>query len=202
MSDTEDARSHKHPSRVQSAAAFPQAISGVPTVPAGGLASTLRAGRIIHFADGKGSLMSALFGHVACCIDDSEASRLALAEARRLAGDDGRLSLVHVTQQPVLYPDPAGAMVPDPASVHEKARRWLERQAASLPSAEAVLLEGHPGSATCVWADEVQPDLIVAAAHRGFAQRVLLGSFANYLAHHSPVNVLLVRPDKILDVPK
>jgi len=146
--------------------------------------------------------VSALFAHVACCIDDSEASGLALAEAKRLAGDDGRLSLVHVTQQPVLYPDPAGSMVPHPASIHERAGRWLERQASAIPSAEAVLLEGHPGTAACVWAEGARPDLIVAAAHRGLIQRLFLGSFASYLAHHSPVNVLLVRADKIPDAVK
>jgi nucleotide-binding universal stress UspA family protein len=141
--------------------------------------------------------VSALFPHVACCIDDSEASGLALAEAARLAGEDGRLSLLHVTQQPVLYPDPARTVMPDPASVHERARRWLERRASTLPSAEAVLLEGHPGTAACVWADQARPDLIVAAAHRGLVERLFLGSFASYLAHHSPVNVLLVRADEI-----
>ncbi len=145
--------------------------------------------------------MSELFTHVACCIDDSEASGLALAEARRLAGDDGRLSLVHVTQQPVLYPDPAGVLVPEPESVHEDARRWLDRQAAGVPSAEAVLLEGHVGTAVCVWAEQQRPDVIVAAAHRGLVDRILLGSFASFLARNSPVNVLLVRPDEILDAP-
>jgi nucleotide-binding universal stress UspA family protein len=145
--------------------------------------------------------MSGLFNHIACCVDDSEASRRALEEAIRLAGDRGRVSLVHVTQQPVLYPDPAGVMLPEPESVHERARRWLDRQAKAFPSTETVLLEGHAGTAVCVWADQAAPDLIVAAAHRGLIDRMLLGSFAGFLVRHSPANVLLVRPDRALDAP-
>jgi nucleotide-binding universal stress UspA family protein len=144
--------------------------------------------------------VSSPYSHIACCIDDSDAAKVGLGEALRLAGDDARVSLVHVTELPVVYPDPAGAVVPDPSSIHERARRWLERQAEEHPNAEPVLLEGHPPSSVCLWADEVRPDLIVAAAHRGLLERFFLGSFAGYLAHHSPVNVLLVRPDQILDV--
>jgi len=145
--------------------------------------------------------MGQLFQHIACCIDDSPASDLAIAEAERLADPDTRLSLVHVTTDPVAYPDEHGEYVADPASGHESARRWLERKAKSTPGAVPVLLTGHPGASVCTWVDEVAADLVVATAHRGFTQRVLLGSFASYLAHHSPANVLLVRPEKILSVP-
>ena len=143
--------------------------------------------------------MGALFGHVACCIDDSDASALALAEAARLA-EGGPLSVVHVTKAAVMYPDPAGSMAPLPDSTHERARRWLERTAERTPGGQPVLLEGHPGTAACVWAEEARPDLLVAAAHRGLIARLALGSFAAFLAHHSPVDVLLVRPDRIRDV--
>jgi nucleotide-binding universal stress UspA family protein len=57
-----------------------------------------------------------------------------------------------------------------------------------------VALDGYPPAAVCDWAAEADVDLVVAAAHRGLVQRMLLGSFAAYLAHHSPCTILLVRP--------
>lgn len=139
--------------------------------------------------------MTSLFSHVACCVDDSAASMNARDEARRLAGPDGMLSIVHVVHTPVVYAEPLSLVGYDPGVVHDEARRWLDARVAETPGARGVLLEGHPPSAVCRWAEEEQPDLIVAASHRGLVERVLLGSFAGHLAQQSPVNVLLVRPE-------
>ena len=79
----------------------------------------------------------------------------------------------------------------------EGARRWLQVTAARLSGAEAVLLEAaHPGVAVCRWCEAHDVDLIVASAHRGLADRVVLGSFAGYIAYHAPCAVHLVRPHK------
>ena len=46
--------------------------------------------------------MASPYPHIACCLDQSEASGRALAEARRLrAFGAGRLSLVHVLEGPL-----------------------------------------------------------------------------------------------------
>lgn len=139
--------------------------------------------------------MSSMFAHVACCVDDSDASMQARDEARRLAGDTGRLTLVHVVYTPVVYAEPLGLMGYDPGFVYTEAQKWLEERVDETPGAHGVLLEGHPPSAVCRWAESEEPDLIVAASHRGLVERVLLGSFAGHLAQHSPVDVLLTRPD-------
>jgi nucleotide-binding universal stress UspA family protein len=138
----------------------------------------------------------ARYAHIACCIEDSDASRLALAEARRLrALGPGRLSLVHVAPIPLVYaPGAPGVWTPDPNDIAEVERAWLDGVAADVPGAEPVALDGYPPEAVCDWAAEAGVDLLVAAAHRGLVQRMLLGSFAGYLAHHAPCTILLVRP--------
>jgi nucleotide-binding universal stress UspA family protein len=127
--------------------------------------------------------MSALWPHIACFVDESEASRAALGHAFRLRAEaPGRLSVVHVAFGPPHDTPPA-----PPA--------WL-RDAAAGAGGEPVLVVnlGSPAAAACEWADTRHVDLIVASAHRDLRQRFLLGSFAGHLAHHAPCSALLVRP--------
>ena len=126
---------------------------------------------------------SPLWTHIACCVDESEASASALREAVRLRSQaPGRLSLVHVAFGP-------------PGRPAEERGAWLTA-AAALAGGEAVLLVnlGVPAAAVSSWADGADVDLIVAAAHRGIRERIRLGSFAGHLARHAPCSVLLVRP--------
>ncbi len=139
--------------------------------------------------------MTAPYAHIACCVDDSEGSRLALAEARRLRElGDGRLTLVHVATAGVMFVGAPEAPVTDVVGAVGASREWLVELAAGVPGADAVLLEGDPPSAVVEWARDEHPDLIVAASSRGFIERLLLGSFATHLARHAPCSVLLVRP--------
>jgi nucleotide-binding universal stress UspA family protein len=133
------------------------------------------------------------YSHIACCIDESEASMVALTVARELRGlAPGRLSLVHVAPRPLLFTrDPDGTPVADPEDLWAVEGAWLRSQARA--GEEPVLLEGSPPGAVTEWAATAEVDLLVAAAHRTMVQRVLLGSFAAYLAHHAPCSVLLVR---------
>lgn len=124
-----------------------------------------------------------MWGHIACCVDESDASARALAEARRIQSrDGGRLSLVHVS-----YGPPHHATPPAPA--------WLADAAAAGPGDAVVLVNlGVPAAAICEWAAGARADLIVASAHRGMRERLRLGSFAGHLVRHAPCPVLLVRP--------
>lgn len=136
--------------------------------------------------------MTAAFRHIAVCIDDSAASRRALAEARRLRTfGDGRLSVLHVVQ----YPPPfsGGYMAVDLASLVDGARRWLEEETADVDEGTAVLLNGHPASEAAAWAAVNAVDLIVCAAHHGVAHRLALGSFAHHMVNHAPCAVLVLR---------
>jgi nucleotide-binding universal stress UspA family protein len=139
--------------------------------------------------------MPAPYAHIGCCIDESDAARRALDEAVRLrALGPGTLSLVYAAPQPLVYAGVSGEWVPDPEDVAAGAGRWLAEQAAAVPGAEPVLVNGYPPVAVCEWAAGSGCDLLVAASHRGRVERLLLGSFASYLAYHAPCPVLLVRP--------
>jgi nucleotide-binding universal stress UspA family protein len=133
------------------------------------------------------------YRHIACCVDDSPASARALEEAHRLRGlGPGRLSVVHAAPRPLIEedgPPPAGA----PRDIATEDDAWLRRTAAAIPGAEPVLLTGLPPEAVLDWAGDARPDLLVAAAHRGPVERVLLGSFAARVALEAPCPVLLTR---------
>ena len=139
--------------------------------------------------------MEAPYRHVCCCVDESEASRLALAEARRLrALGQGRLTLLHVVQFPLPYSSGFGTWMPNPADLTSAAEAWLTSVGEDVPEGETVLLEGHPADEACRWAADQAVDLLVCAAHRNLAQRIALGSFAHHLVNHAPCPVLVLRP--------
>jgi nucleotide-binding universal stress UspA family protein len=137
--------------------------------------------------------MAPPYPHIACCLDESEASLRALAEARRLrALGPGRLSLVHVLETPLpgtVLPEAVAALTETP----EGSLRWLGELAGAGDYEYPVVLDQQfPPKAVCEWAARVGPDLIVAAAVRKPGQRLLHGAFAGHLAYHAPCPVLLV----------
>ncbi|MGD9696301.1 MAG: universal stress protein [Thermoleophilia bacterium] len=138
--------------------------------------------------------MDAPYRHIAVCLDDSDAARRALDEARRLrALGQGRLTLLHVVQYPLPYTTGLG-LGPDPADLNRAAAAWLAQVARDVPEGETVQLEGYPPSEACEWAEKQAVDLLVCAAHRNLAQRLALGSFAHHLVNHAPCPVLVLRP--------
>lgn len=145
--------------------------------------------------------MNELFTHIAVCIDNSEASSTALGEAWRLreSARPARFSLVHVIPSPMVVAGHGAMWIPDPTEVAAGAREWLAAVAAEHPGAEVVLLSGYPAAEVCDWADGASVDLLVASSSRGIFDRVVLGSFAGYLARHAPCTVLLTRPHVVRD---
>lgn len=139
--------------------------------------------------------MAAPYSHIACCVDGSDASRVALGEARRLrALGPGRLSILHVVVSPYSYVALGEGLtwLPPEEDFRADAQRWLAEWAQAGEA--TVVLEGHPGTACCDWAAGEGADLLVAASHRGLVERALMGSFAVFVARHAPCPVLLVRP--------
>lgn len=139
--------------------------------------------------------MPAPYAKIACFLDEDPASQAVLAEALALrAQSPGELHLVHVTADAwPLYGELAAIDYPAEA-VYAAARRWIGDQAAAVPGATPVLLEGWAPGAACGFLEREGIDLAVAAAHRGRLTRALLGGFASYVAYHAPCPVLLVRP--------
>lgn len=141
--------------------------------------------------------MNDLYEHIAVGVDNSDASGEALATAWRLRetlGGRPRLTLVHVIASPVVVAGHGAMWVASPEEVEAGARTWLDRLAAAHPGSEVRLLEGYPPAAVCEWAADAGVDLLIASSSRGLFDRVLLGSFAGYLARHAPCAVLLTRP--------
>jgi nucleotide-binding universal stress UspA family protein len=139
--------------------------------------------------------VTAPYAHIACCVDDTAASQVALAEARRLrALGPGRLTLVHAGPIPLIMKREGEGWVPDPRDISVAERAWLDDLVGRTPGAEGVFLEGYAPAAVCAWADAAQPDVLLAASSKGTVARVVLGSFAAYIATHAPCPVLLLRP--------
>jgi nucleotide-binding universal stress UspA family protein len=138
--------------------------------------------------------MSSPFTNIACCIDESAASVLALAEARRLrALGPGRLSVLHAPADMVAYPTIAlTAWLRHPSELRSDAEAWLGKQVAE--GEVPILLSGYPPATACEWALHAGCDLMVVAAHRTVTERVFLGGFATFVAYHAPCAVLLIRP--------
>ncbi len=139
--------------------------------------------------------MPSPYAHIAVCVDESEGSDRALAEARRLfAPGENRLSIVHVATAGMMFTGTPDAPLSDVVDSVHVSEAWLARAAAGVEGAEPVLLEGDPPHAVVEWARDSGVDLLVASSSRGFLERLLLGSFATHLTRHAPCSVLLVRP--------
>ena len=140
--------------------------------------------------------MPAPYRRIACFIEESAASDLALDEALSIRGQSpgAELHVVHVAMRPhPLWVGMYGSMPPIGDYV-SAAEHWLGQRVAEVPDATARLLEGWPPRAACQYAADAGIDLLVAAAHRGLVDRAMLGGFAAYVAYHAPCSVLLVHP--------
>jgi nucleotide-binding universal stress UspA family protein len=142
---------------------------------------------------GSISVVATPFLHIVCCIDYSAASHVALDHARQLRSlGSGRLTLLHAFSRPAAYMmlSEGMTMLPDMTEYEAEAKAWLIAQIQE----DWALVEGHAAFRACEWSSDNGADLMIAAAHRGLVARALVGSFAGYVAYHSPCSVLLVRP--------
>lgn len=132
------------------------------------------------------------FSHVCCCID-GEGSGTAMAEAVRLAGPGGRVSVVHVAPPaPVMVSALSEWGEADPGEPFATPWMWLERTAA-LGGGEPVLLEGDPpAEVACAWARGNHVELMIASARAGGMRRRVLGRFTDGLADGAPCPVLVL----------
>lgn len=133
--------------------------------------------------------------HVACCISDSPSGRAALAQALTVhEARGGRLSLLHAGPYPLARETVGGETSFRREDLNADAAAWLARQAAEVPGAEAVLLDGPLGPAVCDWALEAEADLIVIGSGSGRMPGLLPGAPVHHLLLNAPCSVLVVRP--------
>lgn len=124
--------------------------------------------------------------------DDERDSAGALAVAQRLAGDEGRISLLHVVEQVPNY-----AMSYLPEGFRDQAKQAVKKEladiVASLPNASSQVVDGHSSRTILDWAEKHEPDCIVIASHRPGMQDMLLGSTAAKVVRHATCAVHVIR---------
>lgn len=116
----------------------------------------------------------------------------ALSVAQLLAGETGRISLLHVIEH---VPDYAISYLPQ--GYLSEARKAIEAElgemAAVLQHGSAHVVEGHSGRTILDWAEAQGPDCIVLASHRPGMQDLLLGSTAAKVVRHATCAVHVIR---------
>jgi len=124
--------------------------------------------------------------------DDERDSAGALAVARRLAGDDGRITLLHVVEQVPNY-----AMSYLPEGFRDQTKQAVKKEladiAATLPNVSSHVVDGHSSRTILDWAEKHKPDCIVIASHRPGMQDMLLGSTAAKVVRHAVCAVHVIR---------
>ena len=147
---------------------------------------------------------------VLIAVDDDAPSREALAFAERLVTERDEVVVLNVTSYSELVPftgDPfgagIGAVALDPTSLAElddRAEQLVERTADEIDAkkTDVVVEHGSPGERICATAAEHGIELIILGSHeRGAFGRFLHGSVSDYVVHHSPCPVLVVRHTQV-----
>lgn len=143
---------------------------------------------------------------VLIAVDDDAPSREALAFAERLVSERDEVVVLNVTSYAELVPftgDPfgagIGAVALDPTSLAElddRAEQLVERTAGEIDAktTDVVVEHGSPGERICATAAEHGIELIILGSHeRGAFGRFVHGSVSDYVVHHAPCPVLVVR---------
>ncbi|WP_372886789.1 universal stress protein [Shimia sp.] len=124
--------------------------------------------------------------------EDDRNVTAAVAVARRLLNDGGRVTMLHVMEQV-----PAYALNYVPEGFHNEARgalvKALNDLAGDIENAHGVVVEGHSGRTILDWANDHRPDLIVVASHKPEMKDYLLGSTAARVVRHAKCAVHVVR---------
>ena len=126
--------------------------------------------------------------------DGSDAARSGLVRAAQLAGPGGRVAVV--VAAPLLFRvgngEPAGEQAPAPDELAAEAVELLGRLGVD---AESVVSPLEPADALLEAARDLRAELLVVGTRgRGRAARAVLGSVSTAALHHSPCDVLVVRP--------
>jgi nucleotide-binding universal stress UspA family protein len=124
--------------------------------------------------------------------DEDRDSRGAIAVAKALVGEGGKITLLHVMEQ---IPGYAISYMPTDYITESRKAIHAELQAmtAGMQNGQAVLVEGHSGRTIVEWADKHGVDCIIIASHRPGMQDLLLGSTATTVVRHARCAVHVIR---------
>lgn len=126
-------------------------------------------------------------------LDEEHDHREAIAVARDLLADGGRMTLLHVMEQIPTY-----AMAHFPPEVLVQGRKSLEERMQALNESmtgpgEAAVIEGPAGPSIVDYAEDKGCDCIVMRSHRPELSDYLLGSTAGRVVRHAACSVHVVR---------
>jgi nucleotide-binding universal stress UspA family protein len=124
--------------------------------------------------------------------DEDRDATGAIAVARLLAGDKGRITIMHVLEQ---IPSYAISYMPQEYLTESRAaiEKELTDMAGALSNAKGVVVDGHSGRTIVDWAGDNDVDCIVIASHRPGMQNLLLGSTATQVVRHASCAVHVIR---------
>jgi len=116
----------------------------------------------------------------------------ALATARRLCADGGRITILHVMEE---MPHRLANYLPDHyvTDLRNSVQDALDRLARPLPGAQTAIAEGKAAPAILDYAQDHHIDCIVIASHRPGLQDWLLGSTAARVVRHARCAVHVLR---------
>ena len=117
----------------------------------------------------------------------------AIAVAKDLLADGGRMTLLHVMEQ---IPNYAIAHFPPDVLIAGKQslkERMQALQESAPDAAESVVIEGPAGASIVDYAEEKSVDCIVMRSHTPELADYLLGSTAGRVVRHAPCSVHVVR---------
>ncbi len=124
-------------------------------------------------------------------LDHSRDTGAAIAIARRLLADGGKMTALHVLES---LPGYASAYLPD--EVLEGRRSETQdklRAEIGVDDIRSVVIEGHSGRSILEYAADHDIDCIVIASHRPGLQDYLLGSTAARVVRHAACAVHVTR---------
>ncbi len=166
-----------------------------------------------------------MLNRILLAIDHSETRDLIVEQAIALAeGVGGQMLLLHVLSpdeegNPGMpsYPNLSYSPSLDEAVLDAYRKRWETFQQKNVEQlqayvsraqehgikAEHVQRPGSPGKVICDMASSWNADLILMGSHgRSGLSELLLGSVSNYVTHHAPCSVMLVREGKAVSKDK
>jgi nucleotide-binding universal stress UspA family protein len=166
-----------------------------------------------------------MYKKILVAVDYSPVSEAVFQHAMALAkASDGQLMLVHVLHgdelvSPMTLPSGLDSIYWTPGSeidLDDWRRDWEKFETACLEQlrhyvrianangvkAELRQVIGHPGRSICkmarIWAAQL---VVVGNRGRGKLAELVLGSVSNYVLHHSPCAVLIIKPSPTLPEP-
>ncbi len=131
----------------------------------------------------------------AALFNEGATTRAALARAKTLLEEGGKVTLVHVIDE---VPGYVAASIPQ---AHIKERRkdvedqldQLVKDEGSGVDVDVVVREGQPAAAILSTADDVGADLVMIASHKPGLSDYFIGSTAARVVRHAPMSVLVTR---------